>query len=286
MVSLDKSTHNDLIAMTRRILRLGDNELRVTENSLICKNPNYSLCDAMLKTDVVYCVEYLMSYWECKTGSVPFFVFKNSGSAVSLCCYVKAPPKLVGLGHVGEFNSLKVNESLVVAVCDIERVKPSARGVLTNCVVRRSMDGSAYNIEFVAFGPESESEYNSLLREMYMKKKRMSAVSSQRDGCRRASVDRGRGRLGPPRCKDPGDVFRSTSLNRRRSRSLSPSPRNDGCRGRRPVRDVFSGGSSDVQVRSRITSVPFARYAPRIAAVTVAFAGVALVCVLWRYVFV
>lgn len=181
MVSLERSTHGDLISTTRRILRLGPNELRVTDNALICKNPNYSLCDAMLKTDVVYCIEYLLSYWEARTGNVAYFVFKNSGSAISLCCYVKAPAGLSRLDHVREFNVLRVNESLAVAISDIERVKPSARGVLTNCVVRRSTSGSAYNIEFVAFGPENEREYDTLLRDMYVKKKRSETVMMRQD---------------------------------------------------------------------------------------------------------
>nr|WRQ19888.1 MAG: protein m50 [Herpesviridae sp.] len=171
VMELDRTLHADLISITRRILRLGDNELRVTDNALICKNPNYSLCDAMLKTDVTYCLEYLLSYWESRTKHTACFVFKNTGCRVSLCCYVKAPAKLSGLGRVKDFNFLRVNQSLIVTLQDIEYIKPCAHGVLTNCVVRKSNCGLSYNIEVVAFGPENESEYEILLRDIYLKSK-------------------------------------------------------------------------------------------------------------------
>lgn len=170
MVTLDKDLHSDLIATTQRILRLSSREIRVTDNALICKNPNYSLCDAMLKTDTVYCIEYLLSYWEERTGYIPCFVFKHTGCAVSLCCYVRVPAKLIGQRHVKDFNVLSMNESLIVSLRDIEQIKPSANGVLTNCVVRQSTYGSDYSVELVAFGPEDESEYEKLLRELYVKK--------------------------------------------------------------------------------------------------------------------
>ncbi|AAK57099.1 T50 [Tupaiid betaherpesvirus 1] len=172
MALLEKAVQADLVAVTRRILRLNNSDLRVTDYALICKNPNYSLCDAMLKTDVVYSVEYLLSFWEAKTQHVPCFVFKNTGRAVSLCCYVRPPVKLANCPRVREFNVLRVNESIVVGLKDIEQIKPSAQGILTNCVVRRSACGSAYNIELVAFGPDNELEYEALLRELYLKKTR------------------------------------------------------------------------------------------------------------------
>ncbi|QGH81888.1 UL50 [Human betaherpesvirus 5] len=170
-MEMNKVLHQDLVQATRRILRLGPSELRVTDAGLICKNPNYSVCDAMLKTDTVYCVEYLLSYWESRTDHVPCFIFKNTGCAVSLCCFVRAPVKLVSPArHVGEFNVLKVNESLIVTLKDIEEIKPSAYGVLTKCVVRKSNSASVFNIELIAFGPENEGEYENLLRELYAKK--------------------------------------------------------------------------------------------------------------------
>nr|5DOB_B Chain B, Virion egress protein UL34 homolog [Human herpesvirus 5 strain AD169] len=164
----NKVLHQDLVQATRRILKLGPSELRVTDAGLICKNPNYSVCDAMLKTDTVYCVEYLLSYWESRADHVPCFIFKNTGCAVSLCCFVRAPVALVSPArHVGEFNVLKVNESLIVTLKDIEEIKPSAYGVLTKCVVRKSNSASVFNIELIAFGPENEGEYENLLRELY-----------------------------------------------------------------------------------------------------------------------
>uniref|UniRef100_A0AAU7E1Z9 Nuclear egress membrane protein n=1 Tax=Lemniscomys rat herpesvirus TaxID=3141920 RepID=A0AAU7E1Z9_9VIRU len=170
-MEIDRALHADLIAITRRILRLGDNELRVTDSALICKNPNYSLCDAMLKTDVTYCLEYLLSCWESRTKQTACFVFKNTGCRVSLCCYVRAPAKLTGLDRVKDFNFLRVNQSLIVTLQDIEYIKPCAQGVLTNCVVRRSNCGLSYNIEVVAFGPENEAEYENLLYDIYLKSK-------------------------------------------------------------------------------------------------------------------
>ena len=146
-MEMNKVLHQDLVQATRRILKLGPSELRVTDAGLICKNPNYSVCDAMLKTDTVYCVEYLLSYWESRTDHVPCFIFKNTGCAVSLCCFVRAPVKLVSPArHVGEFNVLKVNESLIVTLKDIEEIKPSAYGVLTRCanpIRRRSSTSSS-----------------------------------------------------------------------------------------------------------------------------------------------
>ncbi|AEV80756.1 nuclear egress membrane protein [Aotine betaherpesvirus 1] len=169
-MEVDKALHHDLVTATRRILKLGPNELRVTDSSLICKNPNYSVCDAMLRTDTVYCVEYLLSYWESRTDHVPCFVFKNTGCAVSLCCFIRAPTKLVSSRHVGEFNVLRVNDQIVVTLKDIEDIKPSAYGVLTKCVVRKSNVASVFNIELIAFGPENERDYDNLLRELYSKK--------------------------------------------------------------------------------------------------------------------
>lgn len=178
MAITDKSMQSDLIAATQRILKLGGSDLRVTDSGLVCKNPNYSLCDVMLKTDTVYCIEYLLSYWASKTGHVPCFVFKNTGCAVSLCCYVQAPGKLASCSHVQEFNCLRVNETLVVNLSDIDRIKPSKHGVLTNCVIRKSTYGNGYNIDLVAFGPENEAEYEDLLRELYLKKCLRSPSSS------------------------------------------------------------------------------------------------------------
>ncbi|AEQ32159.1 membrane protein UL50 [Cynomolgus macaque cytomegalovirus strain Ottawa] len=169
-MEISKGLHHDLVSATRRILKLGPTELRVTDAGLICKNPNYSVCDAMLKTDTVYCVEYLLSYWESRTDHVPCFIFKNTGCAVSLCCFVRAPLKLVSSRHVGEFNVLKVNDSLIVTLKDIEEIKPSAYGVLTKCVVRKSNSPSVFNIELIAFGPENEAEYENLLKELCAKK--------------------------------------------------------------------------------------------------------------------
>ncbi|AKI29781.1 nuclear egress membrane protein [Mandrillus leucophaeus cytomegalovirus] len=169
-MEISKGLHYDLVSATRRILKLGPAELRVTDAGLICKNPNYSVCDAMLKTDTVYCVEYLLSYWESRTDHVPCFIFKNTGCAVSLCCFVRAPLKLLSSRHVGEFNVLKVNDSLIVTLKDIEDIKPSAYGVLTKCVVRKSNSPSVFNIELIAFGPENETEYENLLKELCAKK--------------------------------------------------------------------------------------------------------------------
>ncbi|QQL09866.1 Ba81 [Baboon cytomegalovirus] len=169
-MEISKGLHHDLVSATRRILKLGPAELRVTDAGLICKNPNYSVCDAMLKTDTVYCVEYLLSYWESRTDHVPCFIFKNTGCAVSLCCFVRAPLKLLSSRHVGEFNVLKVNESLIVTLKDIEDIKPSAYGVLTKCVVRKSNSPSVFNIELIAFGPENETEYENLIKELCAKK--------------------------------------------------------------------------------------------------------------------
>lgn len=168
-MDLDKDMSVDLVSNTRRILRLEENELRVTDNALICKNPNYPLCDAMLSTDVVYPLEYLLSFWECRSGRGACFVFKNTGCRVSLSCYVGCPERLRGLKRVCDFNFLNVNESLAVTLADIERIKPCDKGVLTNCVVRKSNSGMTYSIEVVAFGPDNEVEYEALLREIYVR---------------------------------------------------------------------------------------------------------------------
>lgn len=181
---MDRARQNDLISATARILKLGSGELRVTEHALISKNPNYSLCDAILRMDTVYCIEYLLSYWESKLNRSPCFVFKNTGCAVSLSCYVQSPARLVGCGHVKEFNVLRVNESLIVDSADIEQIKPCSRGILTNCVIRKSTTDSAYSVELVAFGPESETEYEDLLRELYVRRMQEKARSGAQDGPR------------------------------------------------------------------------------------------------------
>nr|WEG69746.1 nuclear egress membrane protein [Mastomys natalensis cytomegalovirus 3]WEG70026.1 nuclear egress membrane protein [Mastomys natalensis cytomegalovirus 3]WEG70166.1 nuclear egress membrane protein [Mastomys natalensis cytomegalovirus 3]WEG70726.1 nuclear egress membrane protein [Mastomys natalensis cytomegalovirus 3] len=168
-MDLEKNMGVDLISNTRRILKLDESELRITDSALICKNPNYSLCDAMLNTDVVYPLEYLLSYWECRSGRTASFVFKNTGCRISLSCYIGFPERLRGFKRVCDFNVLSVNESVVVTLVDIERIKPCEKGVLTNCVVRRSNNNMAFNIEVVAFGPESEVEYETLLRDIYVK---------------------------------------------------------------------------------------------------------------------
>lgn len=168
-MDLEKSTGADLVSNTRRIFRLGETEIRVTDSALICKNPNYSLCDAMLTTGVVYPLEYLLSYWECRSGRSACFVFNNTGCRVSLSCYLGLPERLRNLQRVRDFNVLDVNESLAVTLEDVERIKPCQHGVLTNCVIRKSDGGLAYNIEVVAFGPDSEDEYRALLRDIYVR---------------------------------------------------------------------------------------------------------------------
>lgn len=169
VMDIEKDVCVDLVSNTRRILKLEENELRVTDTALICKNPNYSLCDAMLSTDTVYSLEYLLSYWECRSGRCACFVFKNTGCRVSLSCYVGFPDRLRNLKRVTDFNLLSINESLLVTLNDIERIKPCDKGILTNCVVRKSNNGLAYNIEVIAFGPENESEYEALLRDIYIR---------------------------------------------------------------------------------------------------------------------
>uniref|UniRef100_A0AAU7E0Y2 Nuclear egress membrane protein n=1 Tax=Cardioderma bat herpesvirus TaxID=3141914 RepID=A0AAU7E0Y2_9VIRU len=227
MAVVDKFVQADLIAATQRILRLGSNEVRVTDNALICKNPNYSLCDAMLKVDVVYFIEYLLSYWEARSGHVPCFVFKNTGCAASLCCYLRAPTKALDGERLKEFNVLRVNESLIVTLKDIEQMKPSARGVLTNCVVRRSACGSSFSVEFITFGPENETEYENLLRDLYAKKTAPAVtVSDPFVGTCQASRRE------------------QTTYVRRRGRSVSRSFRRD--RGRSP-----GGVKNGVRSRSR-----------------------------------
>nr|WEG69057.1 nuclear egress membrane protein [Mastomys natalensis cytomegalovirus 2]WEG69195.1 nuclear egress membrane protein [Mastomys natalensis cytomegalovirus 2]WEG69334.1 nuclear egress membrane protein [Mastomys natalensis cytomegalovirus 2]WEG69472.1 nuclear egress membrane protein [Mastomys natalensis cytomegalovirus 2]WEG69610.1 nuclear egress membrane protein [Mastomys natalensis cytomegalovirus 2] len=176
-MNIEKSVMLDLIFNTRRILRLEENELRITDSALICKNPNYSLCDAMLSTDIVYPIEYLLSYWECKSGKSACFVFKNTGCRVSLSCYLGFPDRLKDLGRVSDFNFLGANEAVIVTLGDIERIKPCDRGVLTNCVIRKSNSTMVFNIEVVAFGPENETEYEELLRDIYMRS-RMGVESS------------------------------------------------------------------------------------------------------------
>ncbi|AEV80911.1 nuclear egress membrane protein [Saimiriine betaherpesvirus 4] len=224
-MDLDKALHHDLVSATRRILKLGPNELRVTDSSLICKNPNYSVCDAMLRTDTVYCVEYLLSYWESRTDHIPCFVFKNTGCAVSLCCFIRAPTKLVSSRHVGEFNVLRVNDQIVITLKDIEDLKPSAYGVLTKCVVRKSNAASVFNIELIAFGPENEREYEILLRELYQKKsvisgteKTASKVAGVRSPSRMAKKT-----VPPP---PPPPPFRGCGCQsfRKRFEKSSPSP--------------------------------------------------------------
>lgn len=168
-MDIEKDVCVDLISNTRRIFKLEENELRITDSALICKNPNYSLCDAMLSTDTVYPLEYLLSYWECRSGRCACFVFKNTGCRVSLSCYVGFPDRLRTLKRVSDFNFLSVNESLLVTLNDIERMKPCDRGILTNCVVRKSNNGLVYNIEVIAFGPENELEYETLLRDIYVR---------------------------------------------------------------------------------------------------------------------
>lgn len=170
MVNVDREVQADLIAAVQRTLKLGADELRVTDNSLIRKNPNYSLCDVMLRTDTVYHIEYLLSCWEARSGHVPCFIFKNTGSAVSLSCYLRVPAKLGCVDRVKEFNVLKLNQALLVCLRDIEQIKPSDQGVLTSCVIRRATCGSAYNLEFITFGPEDEGDYDKLLREIYLRK--------------------------------------------------------------------------------------------------------------------
>lgn len=181
-MDLEKSVGADLVLNTRRIFRLGETELRITDNALICKNPNYSLCDAMLSTGVVYPLEYLLSYWECRSGRPACFVFNNTGCRVSLSCYLGFPERLRVLHRVRDFNVLDVNESLAVTLEDVERIKPCPHGVLTNCVIRKSNGGLAYNIEVVAFGPDSEEEYRALLRDIYVRGVRASP-NHQRYDC-------------------------------------------------------------------------------------------------------
>lgn len=161
--------YDELILSTRRILQLGTNDLRVTDKNLFLKNPKYPLCDIILKLDYAYSIEYLLSLWENVSRKEAKFVFKNTGYTVSMSCYLYPSIKTETPNIVKEFNVLNVNESLVVCMDDIEAMKPSSRGVLTKCIIRRSREPT-FILEFVAFGPENEVEYNLLLKAIYTKK--------------------------------------------------------------------------------------------------------------------
>ncbi|ANC96575.1 nuclear egress membrane protein [macacine betaherpesvirus 9] len=166
---LKEKTYDELIVSTCRILKLGPNEFRVTDKNLFTKNPKFPLCDILLKLDFAYSLEYLLSLWEDITKQEARFIFKNTGGAVSMSCYLHAPIKVEHPNTVKECNILNVNECLSVCLHDIEAMKPSSCGVLTKCIIRRNRD-SAFIIEFVAFGPESETEYIALLKAIFLKK--------------------------------------------------------------------------------------------------------------------
>ncbi|AGE11529.1 GP50 [Caviid betaherpesvirus 2] len=167
---LERAVYTDLIATTQRIMRLSPHEMRVTEYALVEKNPNYSVCDIVLRPETLYSIEYLLSSWESLTCQLPCFAFKNTGSVISLCCYVHMPDKFTSMRHVREYNLLRMNDVLIVDSHDIDMIKPTQNGILTKFVVRRSTFGSgAFSLELVAFGPENETEYFNLLRELHTK---------------------------------------------------------------------------------------------------------------------
>lgn len=168
MIEIKEIVYDDLISTTKRILNLDTNDFRITDKNLFSKNPKYPLCDIVLKLDVVYSIEYLLNLWELISKQEPKFIFKNTGSSVSMSCYLHPSVKVETQNIVKEFNILRMNESLIVCMDDIEAIKPSSRGVLIKCIIRRNRD-STFILEFVAFGPENENEYNSLLKTIFNK---------------------------------------------------------------------------------------------------------------------
>lgn len=176
--------YDELIESTSRILRLGPNDFRVTDRNLFSKNPKYPLCDIVLKLDYPYSLEYLLGLWSTISKQEPKFVFKNNGSAISMSCYLQPSVKIENRSVVKEFNILRVNETLIVCMNDIEAIKPSSSGVLTKCIIRRNRD-STFVLEFVAFGPENETEYNSLLKLIKSKHNLLfkQDINKNQDGC-------------------------------------------------------------------------------------------------------
>lgn len=177
--SISQYVQDELISSTVRILNLSPSEFRVTDRNLLSKNPKCSICDIVLKTEVLYSIEYLMELWERVSQKDPKFVFKNTGVTVSLSCYIQPPIKPETHINLKEFNTLNVNEVLIIGVSDIVAIKPSRRGVLTKCVIRRCYKTSSFTLEFITFGPENELEYNSLLDIIYTKREKLTRVTME-----------------------------------------------------------------------------------------------------------
>lgn len=167
---LKQREYNELIEATQRILKLGQRDFRVTDLNLFSKNPKYSLCDIVLKINVVYDIEHLFNMWINISRQEPIFIFKNNGCSVSLSCHLQVPVKSETVTSIRETNVLNVNENLIVCLADFETIKPSSQGVITKCIIRKNKD-LVFVVEFISYGPENERDYEALLKMIYTKKK-------------------------------------------------------------------------------------------------------------------
>lgn len=164
---LNWDIHEELISVTKRILKLNKQDFRITDKNLLAKNPKYPICDVVLKVDYVYSIEHLLNLWINISKRQPIFIFKNNGYTVSLSCHLQMPVKIES-NAVREINIININEILTLCMTDIEFMKPSSSGVLTKCIIRKSKP-CTFIIEFISFGPENETEYRALMKSVCAK---------------------------------------------------------------------------------------------------------------------
>nr|QOE74583.1 docking/nuclear lamella protein [Elephant endotheliotropic herpesvirus 1A]QOE74700.1 docking/nuclear lamella protein [Elephant endotheliotropic herpesvirus 1A] len=179
MCTITNRIYKNLIQKTKNIFSLSESEIRCTDYNLIIKNPTYPVCDIILVSGRVYNVEYVLNYWN---SVIPpeynaVFILKHTGANISLSCFVTLEKDLVAKPLPNEITSpinfLNINDLVVLTLPGIERLKPSRGALLTKCSVQRSYNHNVFVVEFIVYGPSSESSFKELMHDISGKLERL-----------------------------------------------------------------------------------------------------------------
>ncbi|UVZ35243.1 docking/nuclear lamella protein [Elephant endotheliotropic herpesvirus 5B] len=179
MCTITNKIYKNLIQKTKSIFCLSESEIRCTDYNLIIKNPTYPVCDIILVSGRVYNVEYVLNYWN---SVIPqeynaVFILKHTGANISLSCFVTLETDLVTKPLPNEITSpinfLNINDIVVLTLPGIERLKPSRGALLTKCSVQRSYNHNVFVVEFIVYGPSSESSFKELMHDITGKLERL-----------------------------------------------------------------------------------------------------------------
>lgn len=177
-----KETYQAIIEKIKNVFELRETEVRVTDYTLFIKNPTYPVCDVLMLPGRAYNIEYVLNYWVSvlsKTIDV-YFCLKHTGIHVSLSCFLAHKKRGSSMVQkLQPLNFLNINDSIEISLEGIENLKPSRENLLTKCTVQRSHHPNIYVVEFIVYGPENDAFFKELMRDINIRMKKTSRLTSR-----------------------------------------------------------------------------------------------------------